>query len=443
MAQWYNWLTGETLNSIEKPTGRGRWSPIFEKTPKQREACEVLNSHRHVLLVGGGRSTKTTIICRNIVLRALKMPSRHLINRACFNHAKASIWYDTMPKVLSGFFPGLEFSENKSDWFWEFPTQQGGTSQIWLGGTDSKERTEKILGNEYSTIFENECSQIDYDTTTMLRTRLAEASGLALRFYYDLNPTGKKHWTYREFIQRINPEDESPSQLDSGYLFMNPMDNPHLPPEVIAEYKALPKRKRQRFLEGLYLDDIEGALWTEIMMSRAKAREPGEIIKKVIAVDPAVTHRAGNDETGIIECGITRSGVGVVGKDYTAKGSVSVGTWAQRVVNAYHETGANYVVAEVNQGGDLVEYTLKSIDPSIKVKKVRASNGKFARAEPISELYELDKVCHTCENPELEAELTEWVPANTNESPNRLDALVWGLTDLMIKSPKRINVGTA
>lgn len=440
MKTWRNRKTGVLVQSAEQPDKD--WSELFKKSPKQREACEILHNYRHSLLVGGGRSTKTSIIIRDIIARAIKRPSRHLITRACFNHVKQSIWYDTFPKMANGFFPGLKYKENKQDWFIQIPTiKEGEFSQIWFGGTDSKERAEKILGNEYSTIFCNEVSQMKYDEILMLRTRLAENSGLVLRMFYDLNPSGKKHWTYQEFIKKINPKDLEPSKLNTGYLFMNPIDNPHLPPEVLEEYQALPKRQRQRFLEGLYLDDIEGALWTDAMLGIAKARDMGEIIKKVIAVDPAVVHRAGNDETGIIACGLNEARQGAVLQDYTPKGSVSVNTWANRVVNAYKEQNANYVVAEVNNGGDLVETVLKNIDKSIKVVKVRAANGKFARAEPVSELYEQGLIAHADGMPELDAELTEWVPMNSTESPNRLDAMVWGLSHLLLKNKTQVNIG--
>ncbi len=159
----------------------------FIKTAKQIKACDILNKCMHTLLVGGSRSAKTTIIIRNIILRAIKLPSRHLVTRFRFNHAKTSLWYDTIPKVFKMCFPDLKYEANKSDWFITVPTSRGETSQIWLGGIDDKDRIEKILGNEYSTIFANECSQISYDAITTLRTRLAENTGLKLRFYYDEN----------------------------------------------------------------------------------------------------------------------------------------------------------------------------------------------------------------------------------------------------------------
>jgi hypothetical protein len=415
---------------------------IFQKTVKQREACDVLNRHDHALLVGGSRSTKTTIAVKNIVARAIKRPSRHLIVRFRFNHAKASIWYDTLPKVFQKFYPQVRYKENKQDWFIQVPCCKdfpGEYSTIWLGGIDDKDRVEKILGNEYSTILANECSQISYDAITMLRTRLAEASGLKLRFYYDLNPCGIKHWTNQELIKGFIPGTKEKSKLNCGHIFMNPLDNPYLPKEYIDALKALPKRKRQRFLDGRYITDVEGALWTDQMMSEARCKSYGKIIKTVVAVDPSTTDNPGSDECGIVVCSLDENREGVVEADYTIKASPA--TWAARAVNAYYTHEANEIVAEVNQGGDLVKNALKNIDPSIKVKTVRASKSKRARAEPISELYELGKIAHAKDMPEFESELTEWVPMNTTESPNRVDSVVWGFYRLMLKPSARFHIG--
>ena len=125
-------------------------------------------------------------------------------------------------------------------------------------------------------------------------------------------------------------------------------------------------------------------------------------------------------------------------EDATIKASTK--TWAQRVVNLYEKHNANSVVVETNQGGDLVIDVLKNLEKSIKVVKVHASKGKFARAEPVSELYELGEVAHATEMLDLEAQLTEYVPLNASYSPGRLDAVVWGLTYLMIRKPKSVNV---
>lgn len=417
----------------------------FVKTPKQREALALANAHRHTLLFGGARSGKTTIFVRNVFLRAVKKPSRHLMVRFRFNHARTSLGHETVPKVLELCFPGLDVKYNGTDHYWEVPTICGNVSQVWLGGIDDKERADKILGNEYSTIYANECSQIAWDTITTLWSRLAEGgkeAGPWQKFYYDCNPTGKKHWTNLVFNEGVLPDGE-PCALDTVVTRINPTDNlDNLAPEYIDQLKALPKRQRQRFLDGLYLTDVEGALWTDQMVNQAKAKETDllGLRKTVVAVDPSVTNNPGSDECGIVVCSLDHAREGVVHDDVSGKFSTE--TWARRVVNIYDRYGANYVVAEVNNGGDLVENVIHNIDPNVKVVKVRAAVGKFARAEPVSQLYEQGKVCHLKELPDLEAELTETVFDDLDSSPNRLDALVWGLTDLMIgSSGSKVHVG--
>lgn len=415
----------------------------FEKTPRQVEAVDLVNTHRHSLLYGGSRSGKSLILVRHIFLRAMKKKSKHLMVRLRYNHARTSLGHETIPFVIAQCFPGVGITENKSDNYWTVPTVDGEESQVWLGGTDDAQRIDKVLGSEYSTIYANECSQIPFDAITTLWTRLAETSGLEQRFYYDCNPTGKKHWTHKVFLDGTLPEGEQ-HDLDVAHLQMNPKDNlANLSPEYLKALASLPKRQRQRFLEGLYLTDIDGALWTDQMISAALTKEPAQIRKTVVAVDPSVTNNPGSDECGIVVCSLDVNKEGVVEDDLSIKASTR--TWAQRVVGAFHAWEANEVVAEVNQGGDLVEDAIHNIDPRIKVVKVRASKGKLARAEPVSMLYEpgQDKVAHRKPMPDLESELTETVFDKVAASPNRLDALVWGLTHLMIgKTGARIHIGT-
>ena len=418
----------------------------FVKTEKQKEAQALANAHENFMAYGGSRSGKTVMLVRNVFLRAAKKSSNHLIVRFCYNHVRTSLGKQTIPFVLEACFKGLGVRENKADGYYTVPSADGGQSIVWLGGTDDKERMEKLLGFEYSTVYLNECSQIPWDAVPLLNTRLAENSGLSLRMYFDCNPPGKKHWTYRVFMDDVYP-DEEPHGWDQVHIRMNPRDNlANLPPDYLRRLEKLPKRQRDRFLDGLYLSDVEGACWTDQMVNLAKAREPAELRKTIIAVDPAVTNNTGSDECGIMICSLDTNREGVVHDDLSGK--FSTRTWAQRVVNACHVWEANYVVAEVNQGGDLVEDAIKNIDPNIKVKKVRAAKGKLARAEPVAQLYEPDphtgatRVSHVKSMPKLETELTETVLDTVRASPNRLDALVWGLTDLMIKKrSKRVHAG--
>lgn len=415
----------------------------FIKTTKQKQLLDLANTHDYFMAEGGSRSGKTVILCRNVFLRAAKRTSNHLIVRFCYNHVRTSFGKQTIPFVLNACFPGLKIKQNKADGYYEVPAADGGTSLVWLGGTDDADRMEKLLGFEYSTIYLNECSQIPFDAVPLLDTRLAENSGLTRRMYFDCNPPGKKHWTYLAFHEGIYPDGQK-HEWNCAHLRINPRDNlTNLPADYIRRLERLPARQRQRFLDGLYLSDIEGALWSDLMINTSLAKEPAELRKTIVAVDPAVTNNTGSDECGIVIASLDANKDGVIHDDLSGK--FSTRTWAQRVVNAYHAYEANYVVAEVNQGGDLVRDSINAIDPNVKVIMVRAAKGKLARAEPVAAFYESDphtgrtRVSHVKRLPKLESELTETILENVKASPNRMDALVWALTHLMItKDRKRV-----
>lgn len=399
-------------------------SQVFKRTEKQKEATKILASSDEAALWGGSRSGKTFLIIRSIIIRASKTKSRHLIARKHFNHVKISIWYDTLPKVLAICFPKLAVEFNKSDWFITLPNG----SEIWFGGVDDKERVEKILGNEYSTIYLNECSQMSYDSVTVLQTRLAENSGLDLRMWYDFNPPTKKHWTFLYFVEGINPDDLKRLGIKIPYLLMNPADNlDNLPKGYLERLSRLPKKQRDRFLSGKFTLDVEGALWDYELIIAANAKTVGGTERTVVAIDPAVTNNPNSDETGIIVA--SKSGEDYnVDADYTCQESTQ--TWATIAINAYEEHAADAIVAETNQGGDLVENVLRLNGFKGRFIKVHAKKGKALRAEPIVALYEQGRVAHNEGLDDLESEMMEWVPMNTKDSPNRIDAAVYALTEL-------------
>lgn len=150
----------------------------------------------------------------------------------------------------------------------------------------------------------------------------------------------------------------------------------------------------------------------------------------VIGVDPAVTNKEESDETGIIIAGLGKDDKGYVLDDLSGRYAPS--DWAKTVVKTYHAYAADRVVAEVNQGGDLVEQTLRAFDPLVSYKSVRASRGKIARAEPIAALYEQGRVLHAKHFPVLESQMCQFTGEKKSKSPDRVDALVWALTDLML-----------
>jgi len=235
----------------------------FKKTKAQKEATNILSSSaRHIALSGGSRSGKSFLFMYAVIVRACKYRSRHCIFRLNFNHIKRSIVMDTLPKVMDLAFPNLKYNFNKTDYFMQFPNG----SQIFFAGLDSGERVEKVLGQEFSTLWFNEISQIPYSSVQMALTRLAEKNGLKKKVYYDMNPSTKTHWSYPLFIKKLNPIDREPLKNPDNYKYfqMNPIDNlENLDEEYIELLESLPEKERLRFLKGEFNDESDGQVYYE------------------------------------------------------------------------------------------------------------------------------------------------------------------------------------
>lgn len=397
---------------------------------------------RHILLEGGSRSGKTFLTLRAIVLRALAAPgSRHAVLRLRFNHVKASVVHDTFPKMMGLCFPGVPWHLDKTDWFAELPNK----SQIWFGGLDDKERTEKILGQEYVTIFLNEISQIPLGSRNLAMTRLAqkceylregERRVLRLKAYYDCNPPSKAHWGYRLFHDRIDPDAKKPltDAHEYAYIRLNPADNEeNLPIEYMATLAGLPLRMRKRFLDGEYSDAAPGQLWTEELIDQQRYEDVPDMQRVIIAVDPSGCgdeDNASNDEIGIVVCGLGVDGYAYVLEDLTLKAGPS--TWGNVAASAFDRHAADKIVAETNFGGDMVRYVVQAAKPGVPFKKLTASRGKVVRAEPISALTEQKRIRFAGSFPKLEDELCQFTDTGFKgqNSPNRADAFVWGMSEL-------------
>lgn len=182
-------------------------------------------------------------------------------------------------------------------------------------------------------------------------------------------------------------------------------------------------------LEAEILGDLPGALWSLSTLDAYRLREAPQMGRIVVAVDPAVTATEASDEHGIIVAGLSDQR-GIVLEDASLSGSPN--EWARRAVSLYRSWSADCIVIEVNQGGDMVAHTIRTIDPNVKIREVRASRGKHVRAEPIAALYEQGRAAHVGAFPELEAQMTQ-MTTNGFEgegSPDRVDALVWAMTEL-------------
>ena len=418
-------------------------------TPKQEQAQALLaSSATHIMLEGGSRSGKTFVLVRAIVMRALKAPrSRHAIFRFRFNHLKTSIVHDTFPKVMEVCFPEVKVAVDKTDWFVPFPNG----SQIWFGGLDDKERTEKVLGQEHATIYLNEVSQIPYEGRNVAVTRLAQqvnqkvgnrVKPLKPRMYYDCNPPSKAHWAYRLFHALEDPISGHPlhNRADFAWMRLNPEDNmANLAPGYIDTLKGLPERLRRRFLAGDWAEANPDALWTEDTLEKWRVIDQPlpDMQRIIVGVDPSGSgdeDNAGNDEIGINVAALGSDGRGYILEDCSLKAGPA--QWGSTAVRAFERHSADKVVGEVNYGGAMVGYVIQSCRSEAKRRipyhAVTASRGKVVRAEPIASLFEQGQIRLVGHHPKLEQEMLGFSTAGyTGEgSPNRADAMIWACHEL-------------
>jgi predicted phage terminase large subunit-like protein len=232
------------------------------------------------------------------------------------------------------------------------------------------------------------------------------------------------------------------AQADTEVTRAKTSDNPELPQ---ARREALYKKYggttlgRQE-LDAEIIEDVAGALWKRDLIAYADPprRQHGDSIvlnmaRIVVAIDPAVTSGDDADETGIVVAGVSDiDGRGHVLADLS--GRMTPLEWAQAAVDAYDRFSADRIVAEVNNGGDMVETVIRTKRANLPVSKVHASKGKKTRAEPVAALYEQHRVSHAEPFPDLEDQMCSYTGAPNEDSPDRMDALVWAMTNLMLES---------
>lgn len=456
--------------------------------PNQTDALELLFGKYATLLYGNSRGGKTFIIVYFILkicmlfdpemkgkkgYELIEAP-RILIVRKIYNTLIKSVLKETFPVVAS--LMGLEkdkhYKINMNLSYIEFVNG----AEIWLGGLDDSgsgeskgKRLDRVLGKEYFIIWPNEASDLGYDSYEILLTRLAQNTGIKSRMLYDdnlpmflkkaigwvgndsngnpifdgklselgnriivdENPPSKLHWTYQLFILGVNPKDKTKSipnhLLKYGALKMSAEGNDSLPPTYFEDILgSLVGKNRVRFYDGDFADAVQGALFSEENINANRRTTIPDIRRVVISIDPAVSTKITSDETGIIVVGEGVDNRGYVLED--ASGKYSPKEWAEVAGDLFVKWDADCVVAEINQGGDLVVSNLDTYNPNIPVKTVVATKGKMLRAEPISNHYALNRVSHVGTHSALEDEMVTYTGQPGEDSPNRLDALVHGLT---------------
>lgn len=208
--------------------------------------------------------------------------------------------------------------------------------------------------------------------------------------------------------------------------------------KIITKYEGT--RLGRQELNGEILEDNPGALWKRAVIDNLRVREAPTLIRIVVGVDPAVTSNPDSDETGIVVAGIAADGQCYVLGDFSVHGSPL--EWATASIRAYQTHQADKIIGEANNGGELVEVNIRTVDKFAAYGKVHASRGKHTRAEPISSLYEQGKVHHVGSFVLLEDQMCEWAPDTGDKSPDRMDALVWAITELT-QEPNIMIGGTA
>lgn len=242
-----------------------------------------------------------------------------------------------------------------------------------------------------------------------------------------MNPSYKSHWIYKEFVTK--------NRKDTTYIHTTFLDNwENLSDSFISQAERTKQENLHRYeylFLGKWLDDAEGMLWNRPIIDRSRMPTAPELQRIVVAIDPAVTANMESDETGIIVCGKDKAGYGYVLEDLSGK--YSPNQWGAIAVKAREKWNADCIVAEKNQGGDMVEAVIRSAGEKQRIKLVTATKGKYVRAEPIYSLYEQSKIYHIGQFPLLESQMITFDPEK-GKSPDRVDALVWAFTELMLGS---------
>ena len=296
----------------------------------------------------------------------------------------------------------------------------------------SAEEPERLRGPQFEAAWCDEMGSWNKDQQTFDMLRFCLRLGNNPQMCITTTP---RSTALIRYLAKKCQEEPELYRLTTGSSFEN--DAPDVDLSAFKEYEGTRLGRQELYAE--ILTENEGALWTADMIDvcQIDCEEVPELERIVVSVDPATTSNVESDDTGIIVAGIDYNGNGYILEDHTFKDLPE--RWAQKAIELYHTWGASRIVYEKNQGGDMIPTLFRTIDENIPLRGVFASNSKIARAEPVSSLYERGKVFHV-RNPqsghsltELETQMTTFEPMGKHKSPDRYDAMVWAITDLMLK----------
>jgi len=399
-------------NNVVSPYKPLPWQvdPFYDKSPI-------------VLLTGSAGGGKSRVAAEKVNAFMLHYPgARGLLIRKAREYASKSMVM-SMKRVVGA--PQLAVYR-KADLMFEYANG----SMLAVAGVKDEDQREALRSifedGGVDIVWIEEANAISYEAFQEIRTRMRGTATNWRQIIMTTNPGGPAHWIKRLLID---------GGLASIYV-SSAADNPHNPDDYVNTLNELTGLQYERLVLGKWVA-AEGALWDYTTIERQRVPRPDDFTRIVVGVDPAATNNDTSDETGIIVAGIAPNGDAYVLQDVSLKASPAA--WADVVVSAYKRWEANTVVVETNNGGDMVEHTIHTADSRVAVKQVRASRNKHTRAEPIASLYEKGRIWHAGTFHDLEDQMTSWTPGDS--SPDRLDALVWALTELMLNGNVTITVG--
>jgi phage terminase large subunit-like protein len=377
-----------------------------------------------ILYSGAFGAGKSRILCEKAYALGQRYPGAPI---GIFRKARASLAATTRVTFLRDVLPaGAITRKNVTEGWYEL----GNGSRFWLLGLDADPVTgvpSKVGSLDLAFAFVDEAIELTAADWAMLEGRLRWPGVPYTQLGGATNPADPKHW----LIERFR---EPGHEKDRVLLTASTMENRMLPKSYLERMAGLTGIYRERYVKGDWVA-LSGGLFDPAWIKLGEAPQRFDegtlkpIYKRVVvALDPAVTASKDSDETGMIVAATDEAGNGYVLADLS--GRMAPHVWAERAVQAFDEFKADHILGEVNNGGDLVASTIHAVRATVPFRSVTASRGKITRAEPIANLYGMGRVFHTQDFPDLVGQLIGY--DGTGKSPDRMDALVWALSDIML-----------
>jgi PBSX family phage terminase large subunit len=411
---------------------------VIKVHPKYEPLFKLINNEnkgiRYVLIEGGRASGKSSAVALFLAHCTYKQNYRILFTRYTMTSASDSIIPEFKKKV--------EWIQCENDFYYtanEAINKKTGVNILYRGlkpASLTANSALKSISDVNILVIEEaqECFDEELFNRVDESIRTKDVQNLII---LTLNPQTVDHWIYKRFHKdKTSPDGR---RDDTLYIKTDYRDNLKNLDETYI--KNIEKIKVNNSLQynntylGEWIEQRENALFNRSMIKKAcedleltSYEKNGEYLRIVIAIDPAVTSNKNSDETGMVVCAEREGDRYIILEDYS--GRYTPNEWGTKAVELYEKYNADCVVCEVNNGGDMVPQIIRNLDSSVNVKTVRATRGKVLRAEPIASLYSNDKVKHIQSFPKLEQQMINYTGEKHQSSPDRLDALVWGLTIL-------------